>query len=514
MHGARHQQRRDRSEIGGGVAVRHHDQLGASRDRLGRPGLEVGDGGSQPVATLGHGVAGTEHRGLELGELTVIVGVDDLGQLVAGDHRVRQCDVLAGVRTRVEDVGLGAEGRRGRRDEFLADGVEWRVGHLSEQLLEVVEQLAGPVRQHGEGRVGAHRTDRLGAAQHHRFDQDLEFFLGVAVGHELRDQVVVDGVLDPTVGKFAELDDLAQPLAVGSFGREPTLDLLVADDAALDGVDEEHLAGLEPALLDDLRRFDVEHADLGGHDDQTVVGDPVAARAQAVAVEHGADDGAVGEHDRCRAVPGLHQCGVEAVEVALRLVHRRVLLPRLRDHHQHGVGQLVAAEVEEFEGLVEAGGVRGVGGADRVDAVEPIAPDLALEQRLAGPHPVAVALDGVDLTVVGHEPVRVGQRPRRERVGAEPGMDQRQSALEPHVEQVGEELRQLGRGEHALVDDRAGAEAGEVDLVADRLGDLVFDPLAQDIRVAIECEVGMADGRGDDELLEDRHHTAGLLAQA
>jgi hypothetical protein len=73
------------------------------------------------------------------------------------------------------------------------------------------------------------------------------------------------------------------------LGGEGVLDLLVVDDAALAGVDQEHLAGLQPALLDDLRRVDVDHADLGRHHHEVVVGDPVPARAEAVAVEHGTD---------------------------------------------------------------------------------------------------------------------------------------------------------------------------------------------------------------------------------
>ena len=68
------------------------------------------------------------------------------------------------------------------------------------------------------------------------------------------------------------------------------LELLVVDDPALLGVDQEHPARLQPAL-DERRRSggDVEHADLGGHDDQVVLGDVVARGPQAVAVEHGAD---------------------------------------------------------------------------------------------------------------------------------------------------------------------------------------------------------------------------------
>ena len=115
--------------------------------------------------------------------------------------------------------------------------------------------------------------------------------------------------------QVVEVDLLAgQPLRVGVLGGQGGLDLLVGDDAALGGVDQEHAARLQPAPLHDPGRVDVEDADLGGHDDQAVVGDPVAGGAQSVAVEDGADDGPVGEGDRRRAVPRLHEGGVELVE--------------------------------------------------------------------------------------------------------------------------------------------------------------------------------------------------------
>ena len=104
---------------------------------------------------------------------------------------------------------------------------------------------------------------------------------------------------------------------VGELG----LDLVVGDDAALRGVDEEDLARLEPALAHDLLGRHVEHADLRRHDHAVVVGDPVARRAQAVAVEHRADHGAVGERDRRRTVPRLHQRRVVAVERLALGVH-------------------------------------------------------------------------------------------------------------------------------------------------------------------------------------------------
>ena len=167
-----------------------------------------------------------------------------------------------------------------------------------------------------------------------------------------------------------------QPLRVGVLGRQLGLDLLVLDEPALGRVDEEHAARLQAALAHDVLGGDVEHADLAGQHDEAVVGDPVARRAQPVAVEHGADDRAVGEADRRRAVPGLHQRRVVAVEGAPVAVHRGVVLPRLGDHHQHGVRQRAAAEVQQLEHLVEAGRVARPGRADRVDARQ-----VALNQR-------------------------------------------------------------------------------------------------------------------------------------
>src|SRR3712207_8593417 len=49
---------------------------------------------------------------------------------------------------------------------------------------------------------------------------------------------------------------LAQPLPIGVGGGQLRLDLLVADDPALRGVDEEHAAGLEAPLLHDGRLVD------------------------------------------------------------------------------------------------------------------------------------------------------------------------------------------------------------------------------------------------------------------
>ena len=61
-----------------------------------------------------------------------------------------------------------------------------------------------------------------------------------------------------------------EPLLVRLLGGQLGLDLLVGDDAALRGVDQEHAAGLQPHLLHDGGRVEVEHAGFGGHHDEAV----------------------------------------------------------------------------------------------------------------------------------------------------------------------------------------------------------------------------------------------------
>jgi hypothetical protein len=115
----------------------------------------------------------------------------------------------------------------------------------------------------------------------------------------------------------------------------------------------EHPSGLEAALTHHLVGGDVEHADLAGQHHQSVVSDPVAGRAQAVAVEDGADHRPVGEGHGRRSVPGLHERGVVTVEGPPSRIHGPVVLPRFRDHHQHGVVERPAGHVEQLEHLVE-----------------------------------------------------------------------------------------------------------------------------------------------------------------
>ena len=91
------------------------------------------------------------------------------------------------------------------------------------------------------------------------------------------------------------------------LGRQFGLYLLVLDEATFGRVDQEHAPGLQAALAHDSLGRNVEDTHLAGQHDQPVVGDPIARWSQPVTVEHRADDRPVGEADRRRAVPGLHE---------------------------------------------------------------------------------------------------------------------------------------------------------------------------------------------------------------
>ena len=237
------------------------------------------------------------------------------------------------------------------------------------------------------------------------------------------------------------------------------LDLVVGDDAALLEVDQQHLARLQAPLLDDRLLRDRQHAHLGGEHDEPVVGDEVARRAQAVAVERRADLAAVGEGDRGRAVPRLHQRGVILVEGAPVLVHERVAGPGLGDQHHHGVGERVAAAHQELERVVEAGGVGLALVGDRPELRDVVAEQLGVDRGLARRHPVDVAAQRVDLAVMRDHPVGMRELPGREGVGREALVHERERALEARVLQVLVVGAELGHQHHALVDDGAAGQA-------------------------------------------------------
>ena len=157
--------------------------------------------------------------------------------------------------------------------------------------------------------------------------------------------------------------------------------------------------------------------------------------------------------------------------------------------------------MEELKHLVEAHRVAAARRADREQLLKVARNQAARQQALARAHPVAVALDRVDLAVVCDVAVRMRKRPARECVRREPGVHEGERRGESGVGHVREERLQLWRREHALVDDRSCGQRREVHF------DFALDPLACAKDHALQRHAGKRwVVRRDEQLPEARHH--------
>ena len=195
------------------------------------------------------------------------------------------------------------------------------------------------------------------------------------------------------------------------------LDLGVVQQPAGGRVDRDHLTRPDAALLHNLRVVELDGAHLRAEGKDAVLGEFVAGRAEAVAVEAGAHGGAIGEDEAGGAVPGFVEAGVELVKILELLRHALVAFPRGRHQHGHRPEQVAARKHQRLEGVVQFGRVRAAGLDDGLEQVDVLAPLVGLKLRLAGGHPVYVAAAGVDFPVVAEHPEGLGQGPGRECIG-------------------------------------------------------------------------------------------------
>jgi len=425
--------------------------------------------------------------------------------------------VRIGVSSRSRRACSGVADRGDHRgDDLLADRVERRIGHLGEELLEVVGEQLRPVGEHRQRGVVAHRADRLRACRGHRAEDHAKILEGVAEGPLKLEQAGPLLGNPQRVGQGVEPHLVAgHPLPPGLGRGQLPLDLVVFDDPAFLGVDQKHPPRLEPALADDLARRQLEHPRLAGHHHEPVLELPPAAGPEAVAVEGGPDPHAVGEGHRRRSVPGLHQAGLVLV-VGLEVVgHALVAAPGLGDAHAHGLLDRPAGQHQELERVVEAGRVAAPLADHRLDFFQVGTVDGMGEHALAGVHPVDVAADGVDLAVVGEIPEGMGQVPGGEGVGAVPLVDEGQAAREPLVGQVGEILGHLIGQQQPLVDERLARQRADIDIRLLRKAErpqLDPEPLAEHEQLPLEVLAGHLFAAAHEGLADERLDVAGRVS--
>ena len=281
-------------------------------------------------------------------------------------------------------------------------------------------QAAVMVGEHGQRGVVAHGADRLLGVLDHGVEDELQVLHGHAEGQLPAAQLVALVEHRFAVVRSNQVVDLgrvADPLTEGMRRGQTVLELGVVVEPALLQVDRDHLAGPEAALFQDPAFVQADHAGLGAGEQQAVLGDRVAQRPEAVAVHAGQDPAPAVGADRGRPVPGLHDRVAVTVQVLVGLGHRAVVAPGLGDQQGLGHGQVAPGAHHELEDVIEGRRIRGARLHDRLDVLHGLVEGGRSHAALVRLHPVDVALEGVDLAVVGEHPERLRQMPGREGVG-------------------------------------------------------------------------------------------------
>ena len=509
------QQSGDGRPLGPRAAVAQDDQGGPLVD----PALGLQAGLGQGPAQLPPAPGQREQDRHRAHREILEPGLAQLLEVVVGEDGVRELELAAVLRGLVQEVALPAHEAHQGHDQALAVGVDGRVGHLGEQLAEVVEQQPGAGREDRGRGVVAHGADGLLGVLRHGRDDAEQVLPGVAEAALQGGQPLPVEGHGPGGAEQALQHDavLLQPVPVGLSPGNGGLDLVVAEDPALGRVHQQHAPGGQAPLFQDFRRVDVQHADLRGQQDRAPAGDQVAGRAQAVAVQQGAHQAPVAEGHGRRAVPRLHDRGVVLVEGPLVLGDVVPGAEGLGHHHDHGVRQRAAAQDQQLQHVVEG---RRVAAARLDDGQQPgqVLPEQGGGQAgLPGAHVVHVAPQGVDLAVVGRQAERLGQEPGREGVGAVALVHDGQAAPEILRAQVRVERHELRGHEHALVHDGPAREGGDVEALRSpaRAEGLLLQGPAQDVQPSLGrlSRLG-ARPRGEEQLPEGGHLPAGLLTQA
>ena len=191
----------------------------------------------------------------------------NLHQLHGGENGIANLQHPAVFRLLLEQVAVRADVHRGIGDDLLPQRIDGRIGHLGEELLEIVEQRLVLFRQHRQRDVRAHGGDLLRAGAGHGQNGVVDILVGVAESliQLLPLLLGIDGHLFVGHAQLFQANQVGiQPLAVGLAGGEGGLAFLVGDHLLLHRIHQQHLAGLEPGLAQNVLRRDIQHAHLAG----------------------------------------------------------------------------------------------------------------------------------------------------------------------------------------------------------------------------------------------------------
>ncbi len=138
-----------------------------------------------------------------------MVHVLERGQLLVRQDRVRNAQPVGVLFGRFQQISLRPDVALQRHDHFFANRIDRRIGDLREELLEIVVEHPRLVGEAGQGRVVAHRADRVAQLAHQRQQHELHRFDRVAERlHPLEQRFRLEAVRLLVGAEFVEVDPL------------------------------------------------------------------------------------------------------------------------------------------------------------------------------------------------------------------------------------------------------------------------------------------------------------------
>ena len=370
-------------------------------------------------------------------------------------------------------------------------------------------------RQYGWRRVIAHRSDRFLRAFGHRREYQLQCLQREAGGRLAAQQFFAAEQYRFRAGADLglQLDHSLQPFLVRRLCGEMINDLPMVIELSGLEVRRDHAARRNRATPGDFVIAKWAHAGFRANREDTIRGQSIAQRAQAVAVQPRDRPAAVEGGDSGRAVPWFHHGVAIIVQSPVRHRHDRLAFrPGFRDQHRLRHRRRAARLAEHLPDGIERARIRGTVRDDRLDVVYIVAVSLGDHPDLVALHPVLVAAQRVDLAVVRDHPERLGQRPLREGVGRIALVIDRERRDESLITQVKIEIIDIGCKEHALVDQRLVVQRADIEGRDARLPCAPLNAAAADVELALHVFRAAATSIAEHDLLDGGACVLGLLS--
>jgi hypothetical protein len=167
------------------------------------------------------------------------------------------------------------------------------------------------------------------------------------------------------------------------------------------------------------------------------------------------------------------------------------------------VGQGAAALHEQLQDIVEHRRIALRRRGDGPDSLQVLPKGVGVQVCRPGPHPVEVATERVDLSIVDDGAVGVGEPPRAQRVRGEARVDEGQRRLHPIVGQLRVVAGDLRIGQESLVDHPAPIQRTDVErltVVEAAVRHRRFEETTQDVQPGVQGLGRKRLGGPDEEL--------------